>query len=251
MITGMLHDPVELVRLRAAAALVHLGVDSHEQIIINRIRGGTASKEVLTMLIHGRGPEAIKILTEYLIGGSALRIPAARGLASLGARETVPQLIDLLNDSEAESARIAGIEALGVLGGPEAIAPLLSRLEDRSTLVRSAAAEALGRIGDARAASALINCLASNDSRLCLAAREALSRLGPFAQLLRATLGNGLPKGRVALGLYEALWRGVEFGDVWDFGDLTEQVANLTYSVTYHKGKLKSDSAWTNTTSYN
>src|SRR5881394_794638 len=54
-ITRMLHDPVELGRLRAAAALVHLGVASHEQVIISRIRSGNASKEVLTMLIHGRG----------------------------------------------------------------------------------------------------------------------------------------------------------------------------------------------------
>ncbi|HXQ72024.1 MAG TPA: HEAT repeat domain-containing protein [Pyrinomonadaceae bacterium] len=233
-VATMLNDPVELVRLRAAATLVLFGISSHEQRILERLNTGTLGKEVLAMLVHSRGPAAVRVLMQCVQSSSPLRIPAARALASLRIRESIPHLIRLLTDSD-ESARIAGIEALGVIGGSDAIEPLFLRLEDRSVLVSSKAAESLGRIGDVRAAVPLIRCLDSNDSKLRFNARQALSRLLPVSELLETTLSNGPPRGRVALNLYEALCQSVDLADFWDFGNVERTLAALTSSVTYGK----------------
>ena len=63
-------------------------------------------------------------------------------------------LISRLSD-DMPAMRVAAANALGDLGDPAAVTPLLKCLADPAMLVRAAAADALGNIGDGRAVSAL------------------------------------------------------------------------------------------------
>ncbi|RMF83541.1 MAG: NACHT domain-containing protein, partial [Nitrospirae bacterium] len=82
-------------------------------------------------------------------------------------------------------------EALGKLGDPRAVEPLLQALGDESRGVRRAAAEALGKLGDPRAVEPLLQALGDRYSDVRLAAAEALGKLGdpravePLLQALR------------------------------------------------------------------
>ena len=50
-------------------------------------------------------------------------------------------------------------QALGEIGDPRAVEPLINALNDRDWIVRGASAEALGKIGDPRAVEPLIRAL--------------------------------------------------------------------------------------------
>ncbi len=83
-------------------------------------------------------------------------------------------LIRALGD---EDVRWYAVRALGSIGDPRAVEPLIATLTDPRELVRSAAAEALGRIGDPRAIEPLVVALRNNDKRRDSVA-SALDRLG-------------------------------------------------------------------------
>lgn len=232
-VESMLEDSVEYVRIRAAATLVRLGVVAHEQFLIERTEGGAAGKEALVALVQAGGPRLRELLANLVRDPSRLRVQAVRALARLGDRGSVPGLLELLAETTSESERLACAEALGMLGAGEATGPLLALLSNHSLLVSSAAAEALGRIGATTVVRPLVRCLASEDPRLRHSARGALAMLGLTAEVYDAALAEGLPiRGRMAVDLYEALWRGVELTDAWDFGGHLLQLDELTSVVT-------------------
>jgi len=72
----------------------------------------------------------------------------------------VGPLIEALKD---EDVHLFAIEALGVIGSPEAISPLVQLLGDKNISVRQYAAEALGRIGSLEAIDPLIETLKDKD----------------------------------------------------------------------------------------
>jgi hypothetical protein len=69
-------------------------------------------------------------------------------------------------------------EALGELGDPRAVEPLLARLADWDGMVRVSAADALGRFGDRRAVEPLVARLADEDSDVRRRTAVALGELG-------------------------------------------------------------------------
>jgi HEAT repeat protein len=79
-----------------------------------------------------------------------------------------------------EQARIRAqaARALGEIGEPETVQPLLGALDDESGLVRCSAARALGAIGDDRAAEPLITALQDRDGAVRREAVRALGRIG-------------------------------------------------------------------------
>ena len=83
------------------------------------------------------------------------------------------------------------VEALGKLGDPQAVPPLIQALGDRSENVRAAAAEALGAIGDPQAVPPLIQALGDDEFWVRRAAAEALVRIGaPAVPALIQALGD-------------------------------------------------------------
>lgn len=111
---------------------------------------------------------------------------AARGIAALGDPAHVDKLVALSEELRWESgnfmmeisranALLATIEALGELGGSEAVQALTTLVEDGPEKVRPRAVVSLGRIGDAAAAEALIKCI---DTEVTRPALFALAHIG-------------------------------------------------------------------------
>lgn len=146
----------------------------------------------------------------------AVRLAAVEALKRLKKRRAVEPLIALLDDQELE-VRLAAVQTLGVLGdvqaaepllermsrgrsqtypysdsairwaaalalgrlkSRQAIKPLLTALNDESTLVRIMAALSLGRVGAKRAVAPLKEMLADDDVWGRQAAALALNQLG-------------------------------------------------------------------------
>ena len=89
-----------------------------------------------------------------------IRVTAAKAILSLGADESVPALLPLLNDKD-EFVRRETAYALGLTRSRNATAALSERLlNDKEDGVRGAAAVALGQIADEAAVVALVGTLA-------------------------------------------------------------------------------------------
>jgi HEAT repeat protein len=82
-------------------------------------------------------------------------IEAIRILGIIGERDIGPALIDLLDRFEDPELKIAAIDALGYIGGPMAVAPMVGFLDADDWRIRSKAAHSLGEIGDPLANDAL------------------------------------------------------------------------------------------------
>ena len=89
----------------------------------------------------------------------------------------MPDLLELLRDSDARVRRRSAI-ALGRVGLPEAVAPLVGALSDSNPAVRQMVAFALGVLGDAAAGDVLLTSLGDPDPLVRGRAAEALGRLG-------------------------------------------------------------------------
>ncbi len=128
-----------------------------------------------------RDPYAIPALLEALGDydardeSSRVNTCASEALAKIGAPSLAPLLAALPtrpNHSDDQWRRYWVVDALGMLGNPEAIKPLIALLDDAA--MREAAAEALGRIGDIRALEPL--------ERL-LPVAQATTRAAVFSQV--------------------------------------------------------------------
>jgi hypothetical protein len=102
---------------------------------------------------------------------------AADALGEIGDPSAVEPLIGALEDDFDSEVRESAADALGMIGAPRAVEPLIGVLEnDSDSDVRRLVADALGKIGDARAVGPLVTAL-ENDSdsnvRLCSAAALA------------------------------------------------------------------------------
>jgi len=82
-------------------------------------------------------------------------IEAIRILKNLGDGEAGPPIAGVLRAADDPEVQIAAVEALGVVGGPLAIAPLLDALRSPDWRLRAKAATSLGEIGDPSVAAAL------------------------------------------------------------------------------------------------
>jgi HEAT repeat protein len=107
---------------------------------------------------------------------SEVRTLAARALGELGLPRTVGPLMAALKDWHSD-VRLAAMEALVKLGGAS-VEPLLEALKDERSTIRQGAAEALAKTGEARAVEPLVTMLWDADSDVRKAASAALERLG-------------------------------------------------------------------------
>ena len=110
----------------------------------------------------------------------AICILASSALGDIKDARAVAPLIARLNDQETD-VRSCAVLALGDIGDARAVAPLTTRLKDREISVRGYAAIALGKIGDTRAVAPLIACLkdcSRNDEWVQSHAADALGRIG-------------------------------------------------------------------------
>jgi HEAT repeat protein len=127
-------------------------------------------------------PESVASIAEGLTSKvPADRAYAAMELGRLGAeaRPAVPLLVECLGDGDWLVRRQAA-EALGPIGDPVAIEPLIVVVEDRDGEwgVRTAAARSLGLLGDSRAVGPLMSVLNDMNAHVRHMAVIALGRIG-------------------------------------------------------------------------
>jgi HEAT repeat protein len=106
-----------------------------------------------------------------------VRVHATRALGRLGDPRAVVPLITVLHDSTS-LVQGSAISALGRLGDLGAVDPLIAILQHPDTSLRSSAAAVLGALGDSRAVDPLIAALADPHERVRSSAASALGRLG-------------------------------------------------------------------------
>ncbi|HEY6627800.1 MAG TPA: HEAT repeat domain-containing protein [Acidimicrobiia bacterium] len=82
-------------------------------------------------------------------------VEAIRVLGTIGDREVGPALTDLLDEFQDSELKIAALDALGSIGGPLAVTPLVGYLTSDDWRLRAKAAHSLGEIGDPVASPAL------------------------------------------------------------------------------------------------
>src|SRR5450756_1043634 len=82
----------------------------------------------------------------------------------LAAKRDADGLIKALRYRNDVAIQVASSRALGELGDPRAVDPLLAILDDKASPALAAATEALGRLGDPRAVDPLIQALATGTS---------------------------------------------------------------------------------------
>lgn len=127
-------------------------------------------------------PESVAPIAE----GLSSEVPGDRAYAALElgrlgeeARPAVRLLVDCLGDRDWLVRRQAA-EALGPIGDPVAVEPLIEVVEDRDGEwgVRTAAARSLGLLGDPRAVKPLIDVLNDMNAHVRHMAVIALGRIG-------------------------------------------------------------------------
>jgi len=132
---------------------------------------------------------------------------AARALGNIGDPEALNPLIKALSDKHV-LVRCSAARALGRLGDARAVDPLVNALENNDFLVQRSAAEALGELGDLKAVDPLINALGNEDSYIQTGAANALARIGQAAiHKLVAKLGEPKMGPMVAEVLKELNWQ--------------------------------------------
>jgi hypothetical protein len=147
-------------------------------------------REVARALARIRSPRAIQVLAEALRGPSEMALFAAAGLGTVKHPEAVRALLGAVQEQKGRppELRREAIRNLGRLGDAAAIpvlreilaqAPWLGR--KRARTLRVSAAEAIGKIGGAEALEALQEQTRRGDAQLRQACREILRELDPGA----------------------------------------------------------------------
>lgn len=186
-------DPVCECRLACARALAMRAGDEYTPIVLEAVdacaelQPGAAAAVLLSVgTVNPAGLDGA--LDERRT--PALRLLAAGVVGELKLAEHAPALRAALTDPDDELATKAA-RALGAIGDPEAVGPLLAIVSQsgRPWFCRAVAAKALGRIGDARAVPALEDLLKNRNRWMERdRAAAALAGLGEAGQvaLLRA-----------------------------------------------------------------
>lgn len=125
---------------------------------------------------------------------------AAQALGELG-REGVDYLIHTLKNTMNKEARLGIIEALGIIGDPRAVNPLVLQLKDTNNEIRWETALALGEIGATSAIPSLRNTLDDPDKYVRYGAALALRQLSWMPE-------NDIDKAALSIGLQE--WEKLE-----------------------------------------
>ncbi len=169
------------VRRNAASRLGDLKEGSAVRPLARALEDPTDGVRVAALNALARiGAGPLEVFTRFLNDENHhLRLAALRGIAEVGSEDTIPKLVEALEDDHTMVAKTAAT-LLGWREARASVMPLCFALRHESAEVRAAAARALGSLRDDRGALALIRALADEDSEV----REAASAS------LRAILGQ-------------------------------------------------------------
>jgi HEAT repeat protein len=132
-------------------------------------------REAATELLKKIGPSSQELLVDVLLHGSAEVRPTVGAL--LAEIVGLPALVRRLSATEAD-VRLRAVEAVGAIGGPEAVEPLTGVLSDPDERIRVRATNLLAQIGDPRAVPAITESVLHDPvPDVMVAAQDALARL--------------------------------------------------------------------------
>ncbi len=171
---------------------------------------------------HSHNDESAKIsrLREDLESPNPrVRSQAAEDLGKLAALDAVPDLVERLQEDVNTYVRSASAEALGHIGHPAGVFPLMDALRDPCSFVRRAAAISLGQMQAKEAQGALLRALEDQNFYVRRAAINAVGKLDlpDFGKVLLPFLDTDDPRIRRTtiialrrLGVREAIPRMIE-----------------------------------------
>ena len=147
---GALHDPAPTVRRVATETLVSrrsLGLAHRVAAELTTANAASVGEALL-----GMGAPGEEALTAVL--GEAGKDRAAVAAELLRRTDVAATLVDRLQALDPDT-RLRAVDALGILGGPQAVDGLATALCDSSPGIRSRACFHLGQLGDGRSRRAL------------------------------------------------------------------------------------------------
>jgi HEAT repeat protein len=132
-------------------------------------------REAATDLLTRIGPPAVELLIDVLMQNNPAVVPTVGELLQRIAR---PEEFLARLDAVEPERRLRGVQALGAIGGPDAVNALLRSVSDPDERIRARAAQLLGDLGEPRAKDALVGLLRDPIPGVVAAAQDALTRLG-------------------------------------------------------------------------
>jgi HEAT repeat protein len=205
LLLPLLHDRRFLVRRSAVRALGQVqDTASVGPVVEAMVEDHTLTHDGMAAVVR-LGAEAAAPLRDEL--GYALKdndtrraMLAALALGLLGDVAASALLVDALDARNPGSVRSAAAEALGRIGAPEAVEPLVAALHEQDLELQVAASEALGRLSDPTAVPGLAAALDENTHEGSRAVAAALLRLGEPG--FRVLEGSGSPYAAEALAVH-------------------------------------------------
>ncbi|MEO5710025.1 MAG: HEAT repeat domain-containing protein [Nocardioidaceae bacterium] len=194
LLLGLLHDHAFLVRRTAVRALGQVGDPIAVPPMLDAVTADPRLSRDVLAAIGRTGSAAAPMLRRELLRTLSEPVDNRRaaltavGLGVLGDVSAAPLLTVSLEDRDQPGLAVASAEALGSLGAPESVEPLLRAMADADPDLRVAAARALGSVGDVRVAPRLAGSLRDRHHLTSRAVAGALLRLGdPGLLALRAS----------------------------------------------------------------
>jgi HEAT repeat protein len=148
---GLLQDKDENLQIAAIEALGNLGKIGNPEVVDSLIptledEDWLVRETIVNSLVEIGDSRAVDSLIS-LLGDESYRVrkSAAEGLGKLGTRRAAEPLLKALETERERDVRVSEVQALGILGGPEAIQGLIRISTDRDEYknVRTSAEKAL------------------------------------------------------------------------------------------------------------
>ncbi|MEU0068636.1 HEAT repeat domain-containing protein [Streptomyces sp. NPDC006332] len=168
----------------------------------------TVPPGVVTHALSALGPEGMRSVAVGLDHPEHLaRAVAVEVLGETGAVSRTAEVVHALRADTHAEVRIRAARALGRLGMPDGLEPLLAAVPPgRPVALRIVAVSALGSLGAVAATPRLAALLDDTDPHVAATAARALLRLGPQGEAaLRSAADGSRPDGRAAAHARAAL----------------------------------------------
>ena len=150
------------------------------KLLVDALLAGRCNRSRVAMALEAYPESVLELILPLLSSRNAIiRYWSAMLLRRYGTEPEVgPRLATLASDRD-PLVRRAAIESLSFVGGPDAIAAAMSRLQDPVSYVRAHAARTLGVLRAHEATDAVLPLLADQDWWVRYAAKEHLEAMGP------------------------------------------------------------------------
>ena len=177
----LLDDPRPAVRAAAAVALGRLGQPSAVGALIGAVEGDDC-------LPVDAAADAIQHIRDWPVSqlqpclsdaSESVRAVAVELLGRIQAVDSVSALVGMLAGDPAAAVRVRAARALGRIGSPRGVHPLIECVKSGPPVLQAEAAAALGRLGATAAVPVLRTTLLSSSPDLSRAAATALGAIAP------------------------------------------------------------------------